>query len=109
MFFNTSFYLGVKGTVKPEDGSCLGIITAFRSISGQNSNTLSFTCKWPKDQQEARLIVDYLRRQLNEPFVFWIGDTSQPLSGELCEVKLHSDVANDVYIDQIEVTLKTNF
>lgn len=107
MYFNTNFHLGVEGTRKPQDGSCLGVITAFKSDENEDGKTLSFTAKWHKDENEAKLLVDYLRRSLGKEFVCWLGESNTPaFSGVLKGLKTHSDIPNNIYFSQIEVIFK---
>ncbi|WP_290567477.1 MULTISPECIES: hypothetical protein [unclassified Leclercia] len=107
MFFNTNLHLGVEGTRNPQDGSCLGIITAFKSEETEDGKTLSFTAKWHEDENAAKLCVDYLRRNLGKTFVCWLGESeASAFSGVLIGLKTHSDLLNNIYFSQIEVVFK---
>ncbi|AIR71469.1 hypothetical protein [Dickeya fangzhongdai] len=109
MFLNTNLYVGIPSNqIYQNTGGTLGVITAFNSESGTNENILSFTAKCT-DEQDARLKAQYLIKEKNNTIWVWLGENANPIEGKLLDIKTHSDHANHVTYDKIEVIFKTSF
>jgi hypothetical protein len=107
MFFNSKLHTGPETCQRSQDGMVIGDIIQVTMTKGDAFNFVRFAAKADKDYNQAKLIVEALRRDLQKTIKVWAvdGQGGQFFQGELVKVETISDIKNNLLIDEISITI----
>lgn len=105
---NTNLFVGIPSNQIAKNAGSLGVITALSSESGKNENKISITSEG-LNESDIKLQAQYLIKLKGSTIWVWIGEGAEPIVGEMLDVKTHSDHANGITYQKIEVIFKTTF